>query len=141
MPWGPEPDGLDQPYWDGLRAGELRLQRCGRCREWIWGPQWICGNCYTFDPGWEPVEPSGVVYSWSRSHYPFITELAHRVPYTTVLVALPDAGDRRVLGILLGDGTDQVRIGDHVIGEFELEEGATWPLLRWRRSARSGDRA
>ncbi|WP_109529522.1 MULTISPECIES: Zn-ribbon domain-containing OB-fold protein [Nocardia] len=139
LPWGPAEDGLDQPYWDGLRAGELRLQRCTRCREWIWGPQWICGHCHTFDPGWEPVDPVGTVYSWSRSHYPFITELAERVPYVTVLVALPNAGNRRVLGILTGEDTDRVRIGDPVTGHIELDEGATWPLLRWRRGAARGE--
>ncbi|MET7773212.1 OB-fold domain-containing protein [Nocardia sp. NPDC005366] len=138
LPWGPAADGLDQPYWDGLRAGELRLQRCARCRAWIWGPQWICGNCHTFDPGWEPVDPVGIVYSWSRSHYPFITELADRVPYVTVLVALPNAGNRRVLGILTGADTDRVRIGDAVAGHIELDEGATWPLLRWRRTETRG---
>ncbi|WP_068268926.1 Zn-ribbon domain-containing OB-fold protein [Aldersonia kunmingensis] len=133
FPWGPAADGLDQPYWDGMLAGELRLQRCGNCRVWIWGPQWICGQCHTFDPEWEAVEAVGTVYSWARSHYPFITELADRAPYVTVLVELPGAGNRRVLGILTGDDTN-VRIGDPVVGHIELDEGATWPLLRWRRS-------
>ncbi|NED69499.1 DNA-binding protein, partial [Streptomyces sp. SID10244] len=118
----------------GLRNGELTLQRCTSCRRWIWGPQWICGNCHTFDPGWETVEPEGIVYAWSRSHYPFISELADRVPYVTALVELPQAGGRRVLGILVGDDTDAVRIGDRVVGHIELDEGATWPLLRWRRA-------
>ncbi|MBC2639467.1 MULTISPECIES: Zn-ribbon domain-containing OB-fold protein [unclassified Rhodococcus (in: high G+C Gram-positive bacteria)] len=133
-PWGPSADGLDQPYWDGLTRGELRLQRCGTCKTWIWGPQWVCGSCHTLDPNWESVTPAGTVYSWSRSWYPFITELADRVPYVTVLVELPGAGHRRVLGILTGDDTDAVRIGDPVVGHIEHDEGATWPLLRWRRS-------
>ncbi|MFC9556162.1 Zn-ribbon domain-containing OB-fold protein [Rhodococcus sp. NPDC056960] len=133
-PWGPSADGLDQPYWDGLTRGELRLQRCGTCKTWIWGPQWVCGSCHTLDPNWESVTPAGTVYSWSRSWYPFITELADRVPYVTVLVELPEAGNRRVLGILTGDDTDAIRIGDPVVGHIEHDEGATWPLLRWRRS-------
>jgi uncharacterized OB-fold protein len=132
-PWGPSADGLDQPYWDGLREGKLVLQRCGTCARWIWGPQWICGACHTLDPQWEAVEPAGTVYSWSRSWYPFITELADRTPYVTVLVELPGAGDRRVLGILLGDEPENIRIGDQVVGEFEHAEGSAWPLLRWRR--------
>ncbi|MBA4024858.1 MAG: DNA-binding protein [Gordonia sp.] len=133
-PWGPSADGLDQPYWDGLREGKLLLQRCGACAQWIWGPQWLCGTCHTFDPLWEEVDPVGTVYSWSRSWYPFITELADRTPYITVLVELAGAGNRRVLGILLGDEMQNVRIGDAVSGEFVRDEGSTWPLLRWRRA-------
>ncbi|WP_019925269.1 Zn-ribbon domain-containing OB-fold protein [Nocardia sp. BMG111209] len=135
-PWGPAEDGLDLPYWEGLRAGELRLQRCGGCHTWIWGPQWICARCHTFDPRWEAADPAGTVYSWSRSWYPFIAELPVALPYVTVLVELPQAGNRRVLGILTDAGADEnPRIGDPVTGHIELDEGATWPLLRWRRTA------
>ncbi|MEV5835915.1 zinc ribbon domain-containing protein [Nocardia sp. NPDC052112] len=133
--WGPVEDGLDLPYWEGLRAGELRLQRCAQCQSWIWGPQWICGHCHTFDPQWETVEPVGTIYSWARSWYPFITELAVPVPYVTVLVELPQAGNRRVLGILTDPtpDTDPVRIGTRVVGHFEHDPGTTWPMLRWTR--------
>jgi uncharacterized protein len=134
VPWGPSADGLDQAYWDGLTRGELVLQRCGECARWIWGPQWICGSCHTFDPKWEAVEPVGTVYSWSRSWYPFITELADRTPYVTVAVELPGADNRRVLGILLGDESQDIRIGDPVVGEFEAFGDSPWPLLRWRRA-------
>src|ERR1700759_1886252 len=33
---GPRDDGLDRPHWEGLRAGEVRIQRCGPCGHWIW---------------------------------------------------------------------------------------------------------
>ncbi|MET8430444.1 OB-fold domain-containing protein [Nocardia sp. NPDC004860] len=138
VPWGPSEDGLDRPYWDGLANHELRLQRCGGCRAWIWGPQWICGRCHTFDPGWETVEPRGTVYSWSRSWYPFISELPIDVPYVTVLVELPHAGNRRVLGILSDPAPSgpAVTIGETVTGHFVDPEDrdSTWPLLRWQRT-------
>lgn len=136
-PWGPADDGHDQPYWDGLRAGELRLQRCRDCRTWIWGPQVVCGNCYGFDLGWESVEPVGTVYSWTRSWYPYITELADRLPYVSVLVEVAGTGGRRVLGILADKAgqpnpePETPAIGERVVGFFE--PGEPWPLLRWRR--------
>ncbi len=136
FPWGPASDGVDTPYWDGLIEGELRMQRCTACRAWIWGPQWLCPHCHTFDPGWEPVEPTGTVYSWSRSWYPFISELPVALPYVTVLVELPEAGNRRVLGILHeSDADTTIRIGDPVSGLFVRDPGATWPLLRWTADA------
>lgn len=134
-PWGPTPDGLDRPYWDGLRVDELRLQRCNECSIWIWGPQAICGHCHSFDLGWETVEPSGTVYSWNRSWYPYMDEYVDRLPYVTVLVELPHADGRRVLGILADDIETNPEIGDRVVGVFEHSEGAPWPLLRWRRAA------
>ncbi|GAA3421263.1 hypothetical protein GCM10022140_38840 [Rhodococcus aetherivorans] len=61
-------------------------------------------------------------------------EYAERLPYVTVLVELPHAGGRRVLGILADDIDANPEIGDRVVGVFERTEGAAWPLLRWRRA-------
>jgi uncharacterized protein len=133
LPWGPAADGHDQPYWDGLTHNELRFQRCSNCQTWIWGPQQICPNCHGFDLDWQRVQPVGTVYSWSRSWYPFIEEFADRLPYVSVLVEVDQTQRRRVLGVLVGDGTDGPRIGDRVEGVFEHAEGETWPLLRWQR--------
>lgn len=128
---GPMHSGLDEPYWDGLRLGELRLQRCASCRGWIWGPQPICPSCHTFDPGWESVEPSGVVYSWTRTWQQFAPGVTP--PWTVVLVELPQAGGRRVLGVY-PDSRDPA-IGERVHGEFEPASGeGTWPLVRWLRA-------
>lgn len=132
-PWGPAADGLDLPHWEGLLEGELRLQRCTGCHAWIWGPQAICGSCHSFDIGWEAVEPIGTVYSWHRSWYPYMDEYAGRLPYVTVLVELPGADGRRVLGLLVDDIDEDPRIGEEVVGTVEHDEGAVWPLVRWRR--------
>ena len=61
--------------------------------------------------------------------------LAPSSPYVTVLVELPHADGRRVLGILADDIETNPEIGDRVVGVFEHSEGAPWPLLRWRRAA------
>lgn len=132
-PWGPAADGLDQPYWDGLRAGELRLQRCRDCDLWIWGPQSVCSGCFGFDLGWQAVEPAGTVYSWTRSWYPYIEELGDRLPYISVLVEVAGTGGRRVLGILTGDPERTPVIGEPVTGV--VEPGDPWPLLRWQADA------
>ena len=34
----PARDGLDRPYWEGLRENVLRLQRCNGCGRFQWGP-------------------------------------------------------------------------------------------------------
>jgi uncharacterized protein len=133
----PRDDGLDVAHWEGLRAGELRVQRCARCGHWIWAPRPICPRCHSFDLEWPVVEAAGVIYSWTRTWQPFSPELSGHVPFVVALAELPAAGQRRLLGVLRdgdGDSTD-VRVGQAVKGEIDpppTRDG--WPVLRWRRA-------
>jgi uncharacterized OB-fold protein len=130
---GPRDDRLDEPHWAGLAAGELRVQRCADCGQWIWAPRVICPACHGFRFDWPAVEPSGTVYSWTRTWQPFAPELSGHVPFVVVLVELPAAGGRRLLGVLRdGDGA-QVRAGLAVTGEIDPPgTDGGWPVLRWR---------
>jgi uncharacterized OB-fold protein len=138
-PWmdltGPSPDGLDRPHWEGLRTGHLLLQRCRDCRTWVWSPLPICPGCHSFDMGWEPVEPMGTIYSWTRTWQPFAPESTGHLPYVVVLVELPAADGRRVMGILAHADGITPRIGAPVHGEIEQPpDDAHWPLVRWHLS-------
>ena len=62
----PQPDGLDAPYWEGVRRHELLVQRCNACRGWQWGPEWICHHCLSFDIGWDSVVGEARIFSWER---------------------------------------------------------------------------
>lgn len=135
-PWidfsGPAEDGLDAPHWEGLKDGKLLLQRCLSCARWVWSPRPICPSCHSFEIAWEAVEPVGTVYSWTRTWQPFTRESTGHLPYTVVLVELPDAGSSRVLGVLAhADGVTPT-IGATVYGKIEqpLDE-RHWPLMRW----------
>jgi uncharacterized protein len=133
---GPAGDGLDTPHWEGLRAGELRLQRCSGCSSWIWAPRPMCPSCHGMDFDWPAVEPVGTVFSWTRTWQPFAPEVSGHLPYLVLLVELPDAGRRRVLGVAAGGDVEDgggVAIGRQVKGEIEApsDEGR-WPLVRWR---------
>lgn len=130
----PEPDGVSAPYWGGLREGVLRVQRCAHCRTWQFGPEWICHACLKFDPAWVDVEPEGRIYSWERVWHAVHPALKDRGPYLAVLVELPHAGGVRMVGSLLGDPMQEVRIGAQVQGVFEHHPEAPEPysLLQWR---------
>ena len=130
----PEPDGLDAPYWAGTRRGELMVQRCPRCQAWQWGPEWICHACLSFDLAWEAVEGRGTIYSWERVWHPVHPALEEAGPYLVVLVELPHAGGIRMLGNLLGDSHQDVRIGAAVAAVFEPHDAAQAPytLVQWR---------
>ncbi len=55
-------------------------------------------------------------------------------PYVAVLVELPEAGNVRMIGNLLGDPRQEVRIGAPVEAVFEHHQDATPPytLVQWR---------
>ncbi len=129
-----EPDGLSAPYWNGLRESRLRVQRCRHCATWQFGPEWICHQCHAFDPDWVDVAPRGVIFSWERIWHPSHAALKQHVPYIAVLVALPEAGNVRMVGNLLGNPMQTVTIGVPVEGIFEHHANAEPPytLLQWR---------
>jgi uncharacterized OB-fold protein len=131
----PQADGVDAPFWAGLRHGRLLVQRCPACGIWQFGPEWLCHRCHRFDPDWTEVEPRGRIYSWARVWHPAHAALRQSVPYRVVLVELDDASGIRLLGNLLGTPTQAVEIGAAVEGVFEPHEEADPPytLLQWQQ--------
>lgn len=135
-PWmdltGPADDGLDAPHWAALRAGRLELQRCHDCAAWTWSPRPLCPHCHSFDMGWQQVDPAGRIFSWTRTWQPFTPEATGHLPYVVVLVELPAADNRRVVGVLEHADGLTPRIGAAVRGEVVAAPDAEhWPLLRW----------
>jgi uncharacterized OB-fold protein len=131
----PLPDGLDGPYWEGTRRHELVLQRCKDCQTWQWGPEWICHSCLSHDVGWQRVEARGRVFSWERVWHPVHPALKDAVPYVVLLVELPEADHVRVVGNLVGDPLQDVRIGDPVEAVFEDHDDGSpaFTLVHWKR--------
>lgn len=130
----PMADGLDRPYWEATRRGELVVQRCGACGTWQWGPEWLCHACRSFDMQWTRVEPTGAIYSWERPWHPVHPALKAHGPYIVVLVELPQADHVRMIGNLLGDPLQQVTIGSRVEAVFEPHDDVDPPytLVQWR---------
>jgi uncharacterized protein len=133
----PEPDGLSAPFWSALNQGRLLVQRCSHCNSWQFGPEWLCHRCHAFDPPWREVDPRGRIFSWERVWHPSHPSLAGHGPYLVVLVELPQAGNVRLLGNLLGDPMQHVVIGAEVKGVFERHDAPDpgYTLLQWSLAA------
>lgn len=130
---GPRDDGLDRPHWEGLRNGEVRIQRCAPCGHWIWAPQPLCPRCHSFGLTWPAVEPTGTVHSWTRTWQAFSPELSGHVPFVIVVAELAAAGGRRLLGVLCDGDVAAVHVGQPVRGVIDPAPSAeAWPVLRWR---------
>jgi uncharacterized OB-fold protein len=132
-----EPDGLSAPYWAGLRQNRLLVQRCTHCATWQFGPEWLCHRCHSFEMQWTEVAPRGRIFSWERVWSPSHKALREHGPYLAVLVELPEAGNVRMVGNLLGDPMQAVTIGATVEGEFEhhSESQPPYSLLHWQIAA------
>jgi uncharacterized OB-fold protein len=128
------PDGLDAPFWEGVRDEILRIQRCDDCGQWQWGPEWICHGCAGFNLKFEDVEPTGLIYSYERVWHPVHKALNGHGPYIVVLVELPQAGNVRMVGNLLGDPEQIAPIGAAVRAVFEhhFDEDAPFSLVQWK---------
>lgn len=124
------PDGLAEPYWAGTKEGKLRIQKCKGCGAWQWGPEWICHRCHSFELGWEEIQGRGRIYSYEKPHHPVHAALTGHGPYIVVLVELPEYGNVRMVGNLLGDPTQTVSIGAPVEAVFEPHDGYT--LVQWK---------
>jgi uncharacterized OB-fold protein len=131
---GTDGDALAAPYWEGTREGKLRIQKCSACGSWQWGPEWICHRCHSFDLAWCEIKGKGLIYSYERPHHMVHPALDGRGPYIVVLVELPDYGNVRMIGNLLGDPLQAVKIGAPVVAVFEPHDSAEPPftLVQWR---------
>lgn len=130
----PSRDGFDAPYWQGTLEGKLVVQRCADCQTWQWGPEWLCHECHSFDMTWQEISQEGVIYSWERVWHPVHPSLQDSVPYIVVLVELPQAGNIRMIGNLLGDPMQEVTIGSSVKAVFEKheDEDPAFALVHWQ---------
>lgn len=135
----PSPDGLDAAFWEGTRRHELRIQCCGACGTFRWGPEWICHACHDRAVEWPAVEPRGVLFSWERVWHPVHPRLVDAVPYVVVLVELPQAGGVRLVGNLVGDPEQVPPIGSALDAVFEDHDDAEVPytLVQWRAAPAS----
>lgn len=92
----PAPTPETQPYWDGARAGELRLQRCRTCASAYFYPRPYCPECGSADVEWFVATGRATLASY------IISERAapgFEAPYVIAIVQL-DEGPRMMSNIV-----------------------------------------
>lgn len=129
------PIGRDNAYfWDGVEAGELRLQHCPGCDVLRHPPQPLCDRCGNADQGFVVSAGHGTIYSHVQHHYPPLPGV--QLPHTALLVDL-DEGLRLVSELAPGEDDAAVVIGARVRVCFEQVPGAprTLPVFRLEPTA------
>ncbi len=119
-------------FWAGTAAGELRIQRCGRCGALRHPPGPMCPACgQASDGGYVVAAGVGEVFSYVVHHHPPVP--GKRLPMVVALVQLPEGV--RMVGEMPGVRPDQVRIGLPVCAAFvrpESEHLEDLTLPAWR---------
>ena len=67
----PEPTPHSAPYWEGLNARKLLLQKCRSCGRIRHYPQPMCPGCHSMEVEWIEASGRGAVHSWTITHHPF----------------------------------------------------------------------
>ncbi|MGI9006070.1 MAG: OB-fold domain-containing protein [Streptosporangiaceae bacterium] len=113
-----------QFFWDGLAAGELRIQRCPACGALRHPPGPMCPRCGAADPGYQVAAGTGTVFSYVVHHHPPVP--GKTLPLVIALAELDEGV--RVLAEMPGLRPDQVRVGLPVrIGFLRVDDTLTLP--------------
>ena len=121
-----------EPYWDGAKAGELRLQRCGGCGHWRFPPSVLCPRCLSEDSEWRATSGRGKVHTFIVVHRPQHPAFYEDVPYNVAIVEL-DEGPRLHTRIV-GCPNEEIAIGMPVEVTFERKnDDVTMPYFRPRK--------
>jgi uncharacterized OB-fold protein len=115
----PEITPLNAPFWEGLAAGEVRLQTCQGCGAHQYPPESFCYECGATELTWEQVRGAGTVYSFIVVHQNYHKAFKDFMPYTVAIVQL-DEGPR-MLGAMLGL-QQPIAIGDRVEPKIRVVE-------------------
>lgn len=124
-------DPLTAFFWEGARAGELRIQRCQSCGTYIHLPRPICRHCQSFDLAAEKVSGRATLYSFTETHRAFHPFFVDRVPYLLATVELVEQPHLHLLSNLVGIAEADVRFGMDLVVDFEeLSPAITIPVFR-----------
>lgn len=125
----PVPSEDSAPFWEYLRQGELRVQRCLVCAAYAHPPRLMCPDCGSFDREWAPVSGRGTVYSFVVTHQAIHPSFEGHTPFATVLVELEEGP--RLTSHLVSFPLDTLSIGRFVQAVLvAVTDEVTLPLFR-----------
>jgi hypothetical protein len=116
-------------FWEGVDAGELRIQRCTGCGALRHPPRPMCGSCQSTEFDTVVASGRGTIYSYAVHHHPPLPGI--ELPLVVILVELEEGV--RLVSSLTGAGPDAVAIGLPVEVVFsQVDDDLTLPLFRLR---------
>ncbi len=124
----PKPTPETKHFWDGTRAGELRLQRCDACSKVYFPPRPFCPACASRQVSAFAASGRGVLWSYVIHHRPVP---GFTPPYAIAVVQL-DEGPRLMTNIVDCPQTPEALQLDMKlqVAFHKLDDEITLPLFR-----------
>ncbi|MBI4242039.1 MAG: Zn-ribbon domain-containing OB-fold protein [Candidatus Rokubacteria bacterium] len=113
----PTADQESREFWAGVKARQLKLQRCLGCRRFRFYPRAVCPHCLSGQAEWLAASGKGTVYSFTVCHRPAGEAFAAEVPYIVALIDLAEGV--RVMSNLVRCQPAEARVGMPVEAVFE----------------------
>ena len=125
----PSPTPETQPYWDGAKAGELRIQRCvdegGKA---FFYPRPICPFCGSTNIEWFTASGDATLYSYVINHR-MAPGFEDEGPYAIAVVELAE-GPRMMTNLVGVPGTPENLVLDMPLRvTFEPRGGVYLPMF------------
>jgi len=130
MTWNkplPHPTHISAPYWDGLRAHEVRIQRCDQ-GHWFFFPRMHCPVCGSRHVEWQRVSGEGTLYTFTVARVPTLPEFTDEMPQLLAVVELDEGA--RINTTIVGVAPEALRVGERVRPVFDDRPGEV-TLLRF----------
>ena len=118
---------LAMPYFDGCKAGVLRLQQCGECQQFQFYPRTICSYCTSEKLQWQDASGNGVIASFTVVRKG--VSAAYEAPYIVALIDLAEGP--RLMSTVIDADPEDVAIGLPVSVDFaQWSEDISMPVFR-----------
>ena len=131
----PHATETSRPFWEGLRAGEVRIQRCTDCARWVFYPRSNCPGCLGNALEWHAVSGRGELHTFTISRIPTVAMFEDEVPQLLAVVELSEG--IRLTTTLVEVAEEDIKIGMPLEPVFESIDGGEGVLLRYRPAATS----
>lgn len=125
----PVPTPETQHFWDGTKAGELRLQKCDDCAKTYFPPRPFCPGCGSRKVSIFKASGKGSLYSYVINHRPAAPGFTP--PYAIAVVELAE-GPRMMSNIVECPQTPEALVLDMKLeATFEkLDDTITLPMFK-----------
>lgn len=124
----PQPTPISAPFWEGLKAHQVRIQQCNDCSHWIFFPRAHCSACASSNLRWRDISGTGTVYTYTVARVPTLPEFSDEMPQKLAVVELDEGPHLNTT--LVGIDESALRVGMRVRPVFDERPGSV-TLLRY----------